>query len=152
MTLYACYCERSARQNTRSGRTVFKTVSFSFLTSLFLLLFSSQAFAAQRYWVGNNGANTNIAANWKTTNPTACGGGNAPAGPTAADDLIFDPDCDNGAAINANLSANTITLQSGYTGTVTQSAGVTVSTDAAGGYNQAGGTFTGGNNVNTETQ
>src|SRR3989338_8731987 len=129
----------------------FKTVSFSFLTSFFLLLFSSQAFAATRYWVGNDGANTNIAANWKTTNPAACGGGNASAAPTSADDVIFDPDCDHGATINANLSANTITLESGYTGTVTQSAGRTVSTDSAGGYNQAGGTFTGGNSSITIT-
>ncbi len=46
--------------------------------------------------------------------------------------------------INSNWSVGTTTVTSGYTGTITQSSGVTL-TVGAGGYTQSGGTFQGGN-------
>jgi len=77
--------------------------------------------AATLYWVGNDGANINVASNWKTTDPASCGGGNASSAPTNADTLIFDADCDNGATFNASITASTggITISSGYAGTIT---------------------------------
>src|SRR3990167_1192609 len=88
------------------------------LTFCFLFLFSANAQAATLYWVGNAGAGTSTATNWKTTNPTICGSGDASAAPTSSDDIVFDADCDNGALVDAALNVNSITLSSGYAATV----------------------------------
>src|SRR5688500_11753313 len=67
--------------------------------------------AANLYWVGTDGANTNVASNWKTTDPVSCGGGDASAPPTTTDVAIFDADCDNGAAVNATFSVLGVDMQ-----------------------------------------
>jgi len=79
------------------------------------------------YWVGDDGANTATASNWKTTDPAGCGSGDSASAPTNADILVFDADCDNGAKFNASLTASTgsITVQGGYTGTITGGSGIT---------------------------
>jgi autotransporter-associated beta strand protein len=79
------------------------------------------------YWVGDNGANTNVASNWKTSDPSGCGGGNSASAPTNVDTLIFDADCDNGATFNASITASTggIVVQSGYAGTITGANSIT---------------------------
>lgn len=125
----------------------------------FFLLFPSIADAATLYWVGTDGANTSVATNWKTTDPSACGGGDAGAAPSTSDTAIFDADCDNGATVNSALSVTAATLQSGYTGTTTLSAALTTSgtltisggtlsqgslTITAGALTVSGGTLTGG--------
>ena len=46
-----------------------------FLTTIYLLLAPTAAEAATLYWVGNDGAATNVASNWKTTDPATCGSG-----------------------------------------------------------------------------
>lgn len=104
--------------------------------------------AATLYWVGADGGNTSVATNWLTTNPTACGGGNAAAAPSTADIATFDPDCDSGATINAAFTVAGIDIQSGYTSAVTQSAGITV-TIGSSNYVQADGTFTDAGNATT---
>ncbi|TSC72128.1 MAG: RTX toxins and related Ca2+-binding domain [Parcubacteria group bacterium Gr01-1014_38] len=109
---------------------------------------AGSAHAASLYWVGAAGGNTSVASNWKTTNPTACGGGDAGAAPGSADVAIFDADCDNNAAIDANLSVAGIDLNLGYVGTVTQNAGITVTVGSSN-YVQAAGTFSGGNSAIT---
>lgn len=108
-------------------------------TVLAFWLTTHEAHAASLYWVGADGANTSVASNWKTTDPAGCGGGDASLPPISGDTAIFDADCDNGATINSALDVTTFDMQSGYAGTITQSAALTAST-----YSQAGGTFTGG--------
>lgn len=104
-----------------------------------LWITTPDAFAATLYWVGADGANTSVASNWKITNPTGCGGGDAGSAPGLSDTAIFDADCDNGATIDSSWTISNLTMDSGYTGTVTQSAALTPST-----FSQSGGTLTGG--------
>ena len=101
--------------------------------------------ATTYYWVGSAGGGTSDASNWATIDPGSCTGGGAGT-PTSVDTIIFDPDCDNNASINADLSVATFTIQSGYSGAITQSSGFTV-TVGSGGYSQSDGTFTGGNSA-----
>jgi hypothetical protein len=99
-------------------------------------------FAAARYWVGGtNGANTNDTANWSASDPTSCTGGGASV-PVAADTIIFDADCDNGATINANLTVYSININAGYSGTVSVDDGINVVFSSS--YSQADGIFDGG--------
>lgn len=112
--------------------------------SVFLLGLARPALAVNLYWVGADGASTATASNWKTTDPASCGGGDASSAPSTTDNIFFDADCDNGAAINSTLSVSSITFASGYTGTVTQSAAITVT---GLGWTMSGGTFTGGSNT-----
>ena len=119
------------------------------MASSFLFLLPSAAFAANLYWVGTDGAATNVASNWKTTDPATCGSGDAGAAPGASDVAIFDPDCDNGAAVTTSFSVLGVSMVSGYTGTVTQNA--ISMTIGASGWTQAGGTFTGNSDGSTAT-
>lgn len=115
---------------------------------LFTFTFVSEAEAATLYWVGGNGDSvTGNANDWNTTDPASCndGLGNASAVPGSADTAIFDADCDNGATITANWSLTKLQMNSGYTGTITQSAGtVTLDPGSSGDtFVQSDGTFTG---------
>ncbi len=92
--------------------------------------------AATLYWVGNDGASTSVASNWKTTDPASCGSGNASAAPTTTDTIIFDRDCDNGAVVNSSLTVTTTTFQNGYAGIVSLNTSFTSTT-----FTQSGGTF-----------
>src|SRR3989344_5132702 len=96
--------------------------------------------AATLYWVGADAANTSVASNWKTTNPAGCGSGDAGAAPGSSDIATFDPDCDNGATVDSAFSVAGININSGYTGTVTVNAGVTVGSSS---FIQADGVWTG---------
>ena len=121
------------------------------MAALFIFLIPDSAKAATLYWVGGNGDSVNTNANdWSTTDPGACndGGGDAGAVPGASDIAVFDADCDNNAVIDSAWSVSGININSGYTGTVTQGAGntLTVGTDN---YTQADGTFTGGDSAVT---
>lgn len=160
------YCTRNLKTFLRNSHNPYRLVSGSKATlrllkalpfakhlitlvtlSLLMLINVTESYAATYYWVGSPGGNTNSASNWVTTNPTSCTGGGAGV-PGATDDIIFDPDCDNNATINTNLVANTYTIQAGYTGTITQNSGVTISTPSTGSgvdWTQADGTFVGGN-------
>ncbi len=100
---------------------------------------------ANRYWVGTAGGNTNDTANWSSTDPTSCTGGGASV-PGPSDIAIFDADCDNSATINANLDVVGININTGYTGTITQNTGITVTVGTSN-YIQADGTFSGGNSA-----
>ncbi len=106
----------------------------------------STAQAATYYWVGSAGGNTNTASNWSTTNPSSCTGGGTTL-PGVGDKIIFASGCTNNATINANLSVYDIEIKSGYTGTIAQNNGITVTTSTTSGIGwiQADGTFAGGN-------
>ena len=115
------------------------------LLGLIIFFLPEVILAANLYWVGGEGGNVSDRTNWSTTNPTACnpGGGNASSAPGTADVAIFDPDCDNGATIDLNWSILGIQIQSGYSGTITQSANYTITVGTSG-WTQADGTFIGG--------
>jgi hypothetical protein len=64
--------------------------------------------------------------------------------PVSTDAVFFDPGYSTAnCTINANISVKGISINSGYTGTVTQSSGNTVTVGTSG-YSQADGAFAGG--------
>lgn len=112
------------------------------LAGIALFISASPVAAANRYWVGTtNGANTNSTANWSTTQGS-CGVGGGASVPSTGDVAIFTSSCTNSATINANWSVQGVNINSGYSGTITQGASITLTTGTAG-FIQAGGTFTG---------
>ncbi len=117
------------------------------LTLFFAL--PSAAEAADRYWVGSAGGNTDSSANWASADPASCTGGGATV-PGGSDVAIFDADCDNSATINATFSVLGVDIKSGYAGTITQNTTITIAVNASG-FIQAGGTFTGGDAAITLT-
>src|SRR3989344_3304908 len=136
----------SARASPENSiKFIFKPV---FLKAFICLVFFSGIYlfsagsvsAATLYWVGADAANTSVASNWKTTNPAACGSGDAGAAPASGDIATFDPDCDNGATVDSAFSVQGINIVSGYVGTITVNAGVTVGSSS---FIQADGIWTG---------
>jgi hypothetical protein len=121
-----------------------KLLTILAVSTFFFMLSQKQVHAATLYWVGADGANASVASNWSTTNPTGCAAGVTPSGgaPSSADTINFDADCDNSAVIDASFSSTVavLNLNSGYTGTVTLSNPLTVTTS----YSQVTGTFTAG--------
>ncbi|MEK6192153.1 MAG: hypothetical protein AABM41_07500, partial [Chloroflexota bacterium] len=76
------------------------------------------------------------------TNPVNWSGNVAPG---AADRAVFDPLVSvTSATITANVSVQGVLIMAGYTGTITQGAGTTLTVGAAA-FTQAAGTFLGGN-------
>lgn len=127
--------------------------AFFLFIFLFILVFvvPSTAYAADRYWVGgSDGANTNDTSNWATS-AGACGVGGGASVPGSSDNAIFTSSCTNGATLNANLNVYGLTIQSGYSGTITQGSGITLTT-GSGNYTQADGVFSGSNASITHSQ
>lgn len=122
-----------------------RLVLFGVVIFSICILNPMDVYAATRYWVGGtDGANINDPANWSASDPVSCSGGGASV-PVAGDDIIFDADCDNGATINANLAAKSITINNGYTGTISVEDGANVVLSGA--YSQSGGTFIAGSGI-----
>jgi concanavalin A-like lectin/glucanase superfamily protein/putative pyrroloquinoline-quinone-binding quinoprotein len=65
--------------------------------------------------------------------------------PTTGDAVIFNGTGIGNCTVGAGISATSISINSGYTGTVTQSAGAAITLSS--GYTQAAGTFVGGNST-----
>ncbi|MEI6462307.1 MAG: hypothetical protein WCO33_01400 [bacterium] len=110
-----------------------------FLTVFFfavLLLIPSKVYADQT-WDGGAGADTNWnnCVNW--TNNTC---------PTVTDIAIFNGTSSNNSTINVAIDVKGISIASGYGGIITQNTGITVAVEASG-FNQATGTFVGGNST-----
>ena len=81
---------------------------------------------ASRYWVGG-GSTQNWAATGNTNWSATSGGANNASVPTSLDDVIFD--VNSGAlpsTIGANITVLSLTITSGYTGTMTHTGTVTV--------------------------
>src|SRR5580692_397771 len=99
--------------------------------------------AANRYWVGLLPGNWSSTLNWSSTSG-GLGGSSVPA---AADNVFFDGGAsplylDNGnCTIDVAVSVTSITISSGYTGTISQGAN-TIAVSGAASF--GGGTFTGG--------
>lgn len=126
-----------------SAKIAISLAGFICVGIIFLVMPSSIE-AANRYWVGSNGGNTNDTANWASADPASCTGGGASV-PGTGDVAIFDPDCDNNATVNAAFDVLGINVQSGYAGTITQSGATAITTRASGfTFASASATFTGG--------
>jgi hypothetical protein len=123
---------------------LFKLKNIIIFTVLFLVFMglSSRALAATYYWVGTSGGNVNSPTNWSTSSGGACSGGGNGATLVAADVLYFTSSCTNNATISTSLSVTSLTISSGYTGTITQSVGSTITLNGA--FSQADGIFMGG--------
>ncbi|HEY4186509.1 MAG TPA: LamG-like jellyroll fold domain-containing protein [Polyangia bacterium] len=89
-------------------------------------------------WHQTSGNTFATAANWNS-----CGG----VAPGAADAVVFDGTSTAACTIAASISVASISINSGYGGTITQSSGQTVT--VTGVFAQATGTFTGGNSAIT---
>jgi hypothetical protein len=92
---------------------------------------------ANRYWVASSPSTSNSAANWSETSSGTGGAGV----PTYQDAVIFDGGSVNNCTIDANLTAASLLVTAGYTGTITQGASAITLNSAA---TFSGGTFTGG--------
>ncbi len=114
---------------------VYKILFLAFFLAAYLFIAAhAKASAVTRTWDGGGiDNNWNTAQNWSGDTM-----------PTASDDAVFDTTSTKNATINSAPSVNSITIASGYTGIITQAAGVGV-TVGTGGFSKAGGTFTGNN-------
>ncbi|MFH1602072.1 MAG: hypothetical protein ABIB61_03900 [Candidatus Shapirobacteria bacterium] len=115
-----------------------------FFVVLGLIFFAKSASAANRYWVGgSDGANTNNTANWSASSGNACGLGGGASVPGSSDVAIFNPDCTNGATINSALNVAGMDINTGYTGTIAQASGITITVGSSD-WIQDAGDFNGG--------
>ena len=78
-------------------------------------------FEDARYWVGPPGGNTSDSANWSNME-MPCGLGGGASVPTNMNTAIFTNSCVNNAAIDVLLNVGALTIESGYSGTITPNA------------------------------
>ncbi|HMP67126.1 MAG TPA: hypothetical protein PKA60_00045 [Candidatus Paceibacterota bacterium] len=92
---------------------------FFYIAFVVVIFFSttSDAFAATYYWVGTEGGNVSVKENWNTAAAACSGTGNAPSVLTG-DIFIFTSSCTTSPSINANWNIAGLTMQSGYSGTI----------------------------------
>lgn len=105
-----------------------------------ILVCAAPAFAADRYWVGTNSVSWNSTNNWSANSGGTCGA----SVPGTADVAIFDGGSSNSCTINAAASVLRVALTSGFTNTLTQGSGITL-TVGANGFAQTNGIFVGAN-------
>ncbi len=111
---------------------------------LFLIVFSIanlRAGATTFYWIATSTANWNTSSNWSTLGPT--GLNNVVVTPGSGDVATFTSSRTGSCAINTSINVAGFTIQSGYTGTITQNSGskIVIGTSNA---SLSAGTFTGG--------
>lgn len=112
---------------------------------LVLVTIGSRSFAADRYWIGTTTGNWNSTANWSTVS----GGAGGASVPGTTDVAIFDGAAGSigNCTINAAVNVLGLTINAGYTGTISQNANtITIGTTGA---SLGGGTFTGGSSTIT---
>ncbi len=84
---------------------------------LIVLLIVTQTFAADRYWIGNNGnKNWNTTANWSATS----GGAGGESVPKTTDNVYFDGGGVGQCVLDANVTVLMLTMNGGYTDTLKQ--------------------------------
>ncbi len=107
----------------------------SILTISLIFIGFSSLFAADVTWDGGGSDN-----NWTTAENWS--GDSAPG---SSDNAIFDGTSTKNCSIDTNVSVASISINSGYIGTITQNTSQTVTT--SGGFTIAAGTFSGGNST-----
>ena len=127
------HCQLLGKRFSRTTlRNSLRLTLFAFAVSL-VLYFSPRASAVNRTWDGGGTTyNWSEAANWS--------GDTAPG---AGDIAIFDGTSTKDATIDTNFSVQGVQLNAGYTGTITQAAGIQLAVGSSN-YSQSAGTFTGG--------
>lgn len=118
-------------RETARGRSLRRRTTV--LIPLSLALFARAGLAVDRTWDGGGGDNNwSTAANW--TSDTA---------PGTLDRAVFNGTSTKSATIDVPIDVAGILISTGYTGTITQGAGASVTVGSSG-YSQADGTFLGG--------
>ena len=125
---------------------IFFKFKFNYLIGLifflfFFFLFTSNTFAANRYWVGNSGDTVHSPNSWSTVS----GGAPGASIPTTADVAIFNIGNTNNALIDANWSVGHISITADYTGTITTNTGINI--NVSGNFTKSGGTWTSAGSV-----
>jgi hypothetical protein len=108
---------------------------------LFFLILSGHSFSATYYWIRTTAGTWNLTTNWSATSGGAGGAGI----PTTSDVAIFDGNGNGACSITANVSlgaAGGILMKSTFSGTISMSAGITLTVGSSH-FTQYGGTFTG---------
>ncbi len=90
-----------------------------------------------RHWVAATASNWNDPMNWSTT----AGGAGGAGVPNAIDAVIFNDVKDADFTLDADVTMESLTLESGYSGTLTQGSHTIIANSGA---SLAGGTFSGG--------
>jgi formylmethanofuran dehydrogenase subunit C len=104
-----------------------------------IVLLPSFSMAANRYWVGAVAGNWNDPANWAVFSGAA-GGASVPG---VNDIAIFDANGLGTCNLNAIVNVQGILINPGFTGSIIQQSGISMTIGNAG-FLMAGGTFTGG--------
>jgi hypothetical protein len=107
------------------------------LVLVFLALFARHAEAATYYWIGGTSGTAGQTTRWSANSAGAAAG----AAPGSADAVVFDGGGVGSCSVNASTSFASVSINSGYTGTVSLTASTTLTT--TGSFNQAAGTFAG---------
>jgi hypothetical protein len=81
-----------------------------------------------KYWIGSNYGNFTNDANWSTTS----GGSNDTTAPGANDIAVFDGGSDTNCTLNSTVDVYGIDVRSGYTQTIGQSNGTTLTLNGSG--------------------
>src|SRR6184192_2741647 len=129
---------KNDKYNLRFGQHFMRTGLVIILMALSITFvisyrFSVHAALATKTWDGGGSTNNwSEAANWSGDTV-----------PGTADTVVFDGTSTKNATIDTNISVTGIQINTGYTGTITQSGSSTVTIDVAG-FFQSSGTFTGG--------
>jgi hypothetical protein len=91
---------------------------------------------AARYWVNGGNGNWNSTTNWSATS----GGSSGASVPTSSDDVFFDSAGNSNSTISATITILSLTIDSGYTATMTHNAVLTIAGnwDFSGTYTIAG--------------
>ena len=87
----------------------------------FFFVFTTDTFAANRYWVGAAGAAVNVTSSWSATS----GGAGGASVPSTSDTARFDGAVNTNANITANWSIQSVVISAAYTAVITQSASTT---------------------------
>ncbi|MBI2889592.1 MAG: hypothetical protein HYY13_02295 [Nitrospirae bacterium] len=98
------------------------------------------------YWISGGAANFNTVGNWSNSS----GGASNGTTPGTLDTATFDGNGLGNCTLTANVDVTGFNVVSGYSGTITQNSGVTM-TLGTGGYTQAAGTFSGGDSAITSS-
>ncbi len=133
-----------------TGKSFFhRVIGVLFLVAFFALfcsLLPHSVYAANVTWDGG-GSDGTCGGNVGDGNKWSCGANwSTDSVPAAADTAIFDSTSTKAATINTNISITAITINTGYSGTITQGNGSTItlsSTNASAAFSQAAGTFIG---------
>jgi hypothetical protein len=121
------------------SRGTARALAFPML-ALVIVLFAvgtRHAEAATYYWIGGTTGTVGQTTRWSTTSAGTAAG----AVPGSSDAAVFDGGGIGNCSINANSSFASVSISSGYTGTVSLTASTTLTT--TGSFNQAAGIFTG---------